>query len=376
MRVFLQSIIFQLTLTPYVCWRGFQALPNKKWMRLLYLLFFAVELAVYFFGFFFHSEIPDKLMIGIEYFCGTWYVATIYITLTLLLLELLRFTNKKFFWFPRWITNHWEKTKSTLLSMTIVGVTILLIHAYQTVQYPKVTDVYLTLPKKNSTRDSLKIVMMSDLHIGEMIGKKNVQRFVRMSNEQHPDMVVIAGDVIDYESRFAENAHIEEDLKQLKAPLGVYGIYGNHEYRANRFAKFRWFTKTGITFLVDSVVSPDSTFTIIGRDDYINYAKRKTLHSLMKTVDKHKPTIVLEHQPWSFDELTMNNVDLGLYGHTHNGQLWPYPLLLRLVYECSYGYYKKGTTQFYVSSGIGIAGAPYRVGTISELVVLHIRFKN
>lgn len=376
MRVFLQSIIFQLTLTPYVCWRGFQALPNKRWMRLLYLLLFAIELTIYFIGFIFHEDLPDNLMIGIEYFCGTWYVATIYIALILLVLEILRFSNKKYPWFPKGITDHWRETKLTLFFAIIIGVTALLIHAYQTVQQPKVTDIYLTLPKKSSSRDSLKVVMMSDLHIGEMIGKKNVQRFVKMSNAQHPDLVVIAGDIIDYESRFAENAHIEDDLRQLKAPLGVYGIYGNHEYRANRFAKFRWFAKTGITFLVDSIVSPDSTFTLIGRDDFVNHANRMTLHSLMKAVDNSKPTIVLEHQPWSFDELAMNHVDLGLYGHTHNGQLWPYPLLLKFIYECPYGYYKKGTTQFYVSSGIGIAGAPYRVGTISELVVLHIRFKN
>ena len=92
-------------------------------------------------------------------------------------------------------------------------------------------------------------------------------------------------------------------------------------------------------------------------------------------MDTGKPIIALDHQPWSFAEMNMNGVDLGLHGHTHNGQLWPYPLLMKLVYECPYGYYKKGPTQFYVSSGIGIAGPPYRVGTVSELVVLHIRFK-
>lgn len=68
--------------------------------------------------------------------------------------------------------------------------------------------------------------MMSDLHIGEVIGKDLVQKYVKLSNEQHPDMVVLVGDIMDYESRFAENAHIEEDLRQLKAPLGVYIVTG------------------------------------------------------------------------------------------------------------------------------------------------------
>ena len=63
----------------------------------------------------------------------------------------------------------------------------------------------------------------------------------------------------------------------------------------------------------------------------------------MEGVDTGKPIIVLDHQPWSFAEMNMNGVDLGLHGHTHNGQLWPYPLLMKLVYECPYGYYKKGT---------------------------------
>ena len=123
--------------------------------------------------------------------------------------------------------------------------------------------------------------MMSDLHIGEVIGKDLVQKYVALSNAQHPDMVVLAGDIMDYESRFAENAHIEDDLKQLKAPLGVYIVYGNHEYRANRNAKYRWLQKTGGTLLIDSVVQPDSTFYLIGRDDFI-HKKRKSLHSLME----------------------------------------------------------------------------------------------
>lgn len=373
MKVFIQSIVAQLLLNPYIFWRGYQAIPAKKSCRVPYALFFILELSLYFFGFIFRKELPDNILIPIQYICNTWYIASIYITLSLLFLEVLRLTNRYFKWFPGWITAHWQQTKLTFFFLIILGVTGLMIHAYRVVAYPKVQNIYLTLPKGSSHRDSLTIVMMSDLHIGEVIGKKLVQRYVSLSNAQHPDMVVLVGDIMDYESRFAEQQHIEDDLQQLKAPLGVYIVYGNHEYRANRFAKNRWFKKTGATLLVDSIASPDSSFYLIGRDDYINKS-RKSLQTIMEGIDTTKPIIALDHQPWSFAEMVMNGVDLGLHGHTHNGQLWPYPLLMKLIYECPYGYYKKGPTQFYVSSGVGIAGPPYRVGTVSELVVLHITF--
>lgn len=374
MKVFIQSIVAQLLLNPYICLRGYQAIPAKKSWRIPYLLLFVIEWMIFFFGFIFHRVLPDEVMIPIMYICNTWYIASLYITLSLLLLELIRLSNRFFHWFPKWIVDHYKQTKFALFFAVIIGATGLMIHANRVVEYPIVKNVHITLPKGSSERDSLTIVMMSDLHIGEMIGKKLVQRYVSMANEQHPDMVVLVGDIMDYELRFAEKDRIEDDLQQLKAPLGVYIVYGNHEYRANRFAKQRWLRKTGATLLVDSVARPDSSFSLIGRDDYIN-KKRKPLHALMAGVDTTRPIIVLDHQPWSFAEMAMNGVDLGLHGHTHNGQFWPYPLLMKLIYECPYGYFRKGPTQFYVSSGIGIAGPPYRVGTVSELVVLHIRFE-
>lgn len=373
MRVFIQSIIVQLLLTPYICWRGYQALPQKRIYRIPFLLLFVVELMIYFLGFFFYEVLPDEVMIPILYICNTWYIASIYITLSLLVLEVIRITQRIKPWYPNRVTTHWQQTKRLLFVTITIGVSFLMIHAYHTVTHPIVKNVYLTIPKQAGDRDSLRIVLMSDLHIGEIIGKDLVQKYVSLSNAQHPDLVVLGGDIMDYESRFAEKAHIEEDLHQLEAPLGVYIIYGNHEYRANRNAKYRWLQKTGGILLIDSVAQPDSTFYLIGRDDYVN-KKRKPLHALMQDVDIRKPIIVLDHQPWSFSEICMNSADLSLHGHTHNGQIWPYPLVLKLVYECPYGYYRKGSTQFYVSSGIGIAGSPYRVGTVSELVVLHIHF--
>ena len=374
MKVFLQSIFLQLLLTPYIGYRGYQALPPKRWLRWPFIGLLALELAIFLLGFCFVKTLPDQLLIPIYYICNTWYIASLYLTMALLCIEVLRFTHRRWPWFPQWITTHGQAVKSSLFFGIALGITALMIHANWVVNHPVVRHQYLTIPKQVEGRDSLTIVMMTDLHIGEMIGKRLVQRYVALSNAQHPDLVVWVGDWLDYESRFAEKAHIEEDLRQLAAPLGVYAVNGNHEYRANRFAKQRWIRQTGATLLIDSVVQPDSTFYLIGRDDLIN-RKRRGLHGLLAGIDTRKPLIVLDHQPLRFNESIMNGIDLTLCGHTHNGQFWPYPLVMKLIYECPYGYYRKASSQFYVSSGIGFAGPPYRVGTRSELVVLHLRFE-
>ena len=375
MNVFLQSIFGQILFSSYILWRGRQALPKKKSWQIPFTLILVLEIAVFFTGYIFYNYLSDEIFIPLMYICNTWYIASLYITIILLTLSLLHLINKRWAWYPMFVNLYWEKTKVILFFFVTIGTIGLMIFGNRNVRYPTVQHVYVTIPKAVEGRDSLTIVMASDWHIGEMIRKKQVQHIVSLCNEQNPDMIIIGGDLIDYETRFAEKEHIEEDLQQLSAPLGVYMILGNHEYRANRFAKLRWIEKTGITLLVDSVVAPpDSSFYIIGRDDYINHRNRASLTNLMQEVDISKPVILLDHQPNRMNETVMNNIDLALHGHTHNGQVWPYSLLLHLVYECPYGYYRKGNTQFFISSGVGCAGPPYRIGTRSEIVVLHINF--
>ena len=374
MKVFLQSIFLQLLLTPYIGYRGYQALPAKRSYRWPFVGLLVLELIVFLFGYLFIKELPAQVLIPIYYVCNTWYIASLYITMALLVVEMLRLSHKRHPWFPAWVRQHYAAVKLSLFAGITLGVTALMVHADWVVNNPVATHYSIHIPKKVAGRDSLTIVMMSDMHIGEMISNRLVRKYVALSNAQKPDLVVWVGDWLDYESLYAERAHVEEDLRALKAPLGVYAVNGNHEYRANRFAKYRWLQKTGATLLIDSVAQPDSTFYLIGRDDLVN-KQRHGLQSLLRGVDRSKPLIVLDHQPLSFSESIMNHIDLTLCGHTHNGQLWPYPLVMKWVYPCSYGYYQQAGSQYVVSSGIGFAGPPYRVGTKSELVVLHISFQ-
>ena len=375
MRFFLQAIYGQLFLNAYIIRRGYQALSPKRMCRRIFVLCFIIELLLYFTGFFFYKDLPDNILLPIMLVCNTWYIASMYIAMGLLGLDLVRFIIKKCRWHSLYIDKHQTKIKLSLFIIFVFVVTGMMIKAYHNAVYPVVRHVDIHIPKVLEGRDSLTIVLMSDLHIGEAIGKKQVQRFVELCNAEHPDLIVIAGDILDYESRFAEKARIEEDLQRLNAPLGVYMTLGNHEYRANRFAKLRWIEKTGGILLVDSTVMPDSTFYLIGRDDATNLG-RVSLESLMQGVDLSKPVIVVDHQPTFAQDVINNQCDVGLFGHTHNGQYWPFPLLFKLVYEFSYGYFLRENTHLYVSSGIGFAGPPYRIGTRSELVVIQLRIEN
>lgn len=155
MKVFIQSIVAQLLLNPYIFWRGYQALPPKKSCRIPFILFFVLELSLYFFGFIFRNELPDNVIITIQYICNTWYIASIYITLSLLVLELIRLSQRIKPWFPKWMKGHWQQTKVTLFFLIVFGVTGLMIHAYHTVMNPIVKNVYITLPKAGGGSDSL-----------------------------------------------------------------------------------------------------------------------------------------------------------------------------------------------------------------------------
>ena len=117
MKVFIQSIVAQLLLNPYIYWRGHQALPRQKKWQVTYFLLFLFEICLYLFGFFFRKDLPDSVFIPIMNICNTWYIGSIYITLGLLCLEVIRISQRKWKWLPGIIAKHWEKSKRILFAL-------------------------------------------------------------------------------------------------------------------------------------------------------------------------------------------------------------------------------------------------------------------
>ena len=219
--------------------------------------------------------------------------------------------------------------------------------------------------------------MIGDLHLGWMIDRYHTERFVNLIMAQQPDLILFVGDIFDSQIEPVLQQRMDEELRRLHAPLGVYTCTGNHEYRHDSEEKIRLLNDVGIKVLRDSAVLVDSAFYVVGREDIV-IAHRKTTEELLnhQQVDRSKPVIVLNHTPNNLSEEADAGADIALYGHTHHGQAFPGNIATEIIFEVAHGYKKKGDTHVYVTSGISLVGPQYRIGTVSEMVMLTVRFQH
>lgn len=228
------------------------------------------------------------------------------------------------------------------------------------------------LPKKN-----LRIVLVSDLHIGSMVHKKELKRIVSGINALEGDIVLIAGDIIDRDMDAYKNENLNEEMSAIKAPLGVYAVPGNHDYFGGSPVELeKQLAAAGIRLLIDESVLVDNAFYVIGRNDLSvgrRGVRRKSLRELTGDLDTSLPLIVVDHQPVNLGEAEASGIDLQVSGHTHRGQIWPGPIFTKRAYEDDYGLLYKGKTAVVVTSGCGTWGPPLRIGTKSEIVCIELK---
>ena len=252
-----------------------------------------------------------------------------------------------------------------------VGIFVLLlgVFLYGNLRYYNKVRVPLDLKSTKPLPKDYKVVMASDLHLGYHNPRKGLARWVDMINAEQPDFILIAGDIIDGSMRPLLEERMAEEFHRLQAP--VYACLGNHEFYAGHPESKQFYKDAGIHLLIDDYAVIDSSIVIIGRDDRTNM-RRKPIKDLMAGVPAGY-TIVLDHQPYNLDRAEVAGADFQLSGHTHRGQVWPISWITDHIYECSWGSHQRGNTQFYISSGIGIWGGKYRIGTQSEYVVATLR---
>ncbi len=356
--------------------RGLQAFSISPVWRKSYIISFWLIVSCFIVGEILehtHSSVISEWI----YRAGAFWLAfMLYFSLTILLFDIIRLLNYFFHFLPE-ITQA-LRFKIGIITVAFISLVVLAgtINAWST----RVKEIALTIPKKVTGSREMKIVMASDLHLGALIGERREEKLVRIINNQKPDLVLLCGDLVDGDIASVLRKNLGRHLQEIKSRMGVYAIAGNHEYIGGIQKTLPYLESININILRDKVLTLENGVQLIGRDDRDNRRMgengRKSLKELMTGTDKTFPVIVMNHQPFNLDEATVENVDLHLSGHTHHGQLWPLSYITKAVFELSWGFLKKGNTNFYVSSGFGSWGPPVRIGNSPEVVVFKIKFED
>jgi len=267
----------------------------------------------------------------------------------------------------------WARTVSIIVTVsTLFGVV-------QAFRVPSVVRYTVDRRARYNVGKTLRIAQISDLHLGPERNEGFIKTLEAIVSAEKPDIIVLTGDIMDTTPEvFTRVAPL---LSKLTAAHGIYAVSGNHDFYSGIQAFMATIQQVGIPVLGNQVALTsggvqvagihDAGFGPMGRSGWAGAAFTADLPKVLSAIDQSKPSILLQHQPSGVDPSVARGVDLILAGHTHNGQVFPMSLGVKLMYPHSYGRYDLGpNTTLIVSSGAGIWGPPVRLLTQSEVVII------
>lgn len=344
-------------------------------IRIWYSVVFAVISLSYFFG-----RIAEKFSYdGFPAFFLTiigsyWFAFMLYFTVGMLLIDtgsVISSIGQRFNFFRI----NWDAVRY-YAAIGVWTVTILVVIGGSiNAKYHKVRTIIL----ESSTIDhDRKIAFVSDIHLGQIHNRKAAAILADSLNSLSPDMVIIGGDLFDEDLESVIRDGVGRILQTIKAPLGVYAITGNHEFFGGVEQAVSYMTENGITVLRDQKIDK-AGIILVGREDIrgaqMNGKKRMSLPDILQDAQNGELIVIADHEPYkeSVAESVAAGAFLHLAGHTHDGQMYPFNILVDRTFDLGYGFVKRGTMNLIVSCGYGTWGPPVRVGSRSEIVLIDIK---
>jgi predicted MPP superfamily phosphohydrolase len=237
----------------------------------------------------------------------------------------------------------------------------------------RMSEYNITIPKKSSDLDHMRIAFIADFHLREGKNVRFLKRFAERIAEIKPDILLMGGDIADDRRVGRGMKEFERILRGIDTKYGVFGVLGNHEYYTGN-DKSNFFSESGIRVLYDTVIIVSGAINLAGRYDS-HFRERKSIDELLMTAADSLPVILLDHRPTDIDRVSRTAVDIQLSGHTHNGQLFPINYIIKSMYELSWGYMTKGDSHFFVTSGLQLWGPPVRTAGKAEIMVINVTFQ-
>ncbi|MBG7700576.1 metallophosphoesterase [Streptomyces sp. MC1] len=242
---------------------------------------------------------------------------------------------------------------------------------YGVLQGPRVRRVTVPLAKLPRAANGFRIAVVSDIHLGPVLGRGFAQRVVDTVNATQPDLIAVVGDLVD--GSVKDLGPAAAPLARLSARHGAYFVTGNHEYFSGAEQWIAEVRDLGLHPLQNARTELPY-FDLAGVNDVQGESEGQG-PDFAKALDDRDPAracVLLAHQPVQIHEAVRHGVDLQLSGHTHGGQLWPGSLLAAAANPTVAGLDRYGDTQLYVSRGAGAWGPPTRVGAPSDVTVIEL----
>ncbi|MEU1419750.1 metallophosphoesterase [Kitasatospora sp. NPDC005751] len=240
---------------------------------------------------------------------------------------------------------------------------------YGVLRGPRLKQVTVPLAKLPARAHGYRIAVVSDIHLGPILGREHTRRIVDTINGAQPDLIAIVGDLVD--GSVAELGRAAEPLAQLRARDGAYFVTGNHEYFSGAAPWVDFVRELGVHPLQNARVEL-AGFDLAGVNDIAGRTEGDgpDFDKALGDRDRARTSVLLSHQPVTIHDAVRHGVDLQLSGHTHGGQLWPGNYLAELANPTVAGLERYGDTQLYVTRGAGAWGPPVRVGAPSDITIV------
>lgn len=233
--------------------------------------------------------------------------------------------------------------------------------------------VTLETPKLGGQKERLRIVQITDIHLGLIVGPKRLERILDIVKEAQPDILISTGDLIDGDSPSLRRSI--EMLKGVNPPLGKFAVTGNHEFYAGIERALAATRDAGFKVLRQECFTIPGVIRIAGVDDRSETGSLLPDNSIdSEVLSKQTPefTLFLKHRP-AVCKTSLENFDLQLSGHTHRGQIFPFRIITKLFFPLDSGLYRLSENSYlYASRGTGTWGPPIRFLSPPEVTIIDL----
>lgn len=301
-----------------------------------------------------------------------WVGIFVYLLLFFLVSDLAMLLGRVFKIAPNPMPQSIDFYKSLIVIILTVGVV-----GYGMYNAKQTKHVFYDIQIKNTSLEGeMKIVLISDLHLGAINSEKRLQGIVDSINKLKPDIVCIAGDIFNDDFNLIKDPEeVIKIFRNIKATYGAYAILGNHDAGKTLNKMIELLEKSNINLLNDEYVIIDKKLVLVGRLDpapiggFGELERKEDIGDILVSADANMPVIVIDHTPSNIEQYD-KKIDLVLSGHTHKGQMFPFNFITNAIFTIDYGHYQKdeGSPHFIVTSGVGTWGPPIRVGSSNEIV--------